>query len=454
MGDSDAPDDGDGDGDELALLTQPGREEDLRTFLLLLHPADVAELVGETTEGSALAILSKLDSERAADLVSELDPADQERILRLIRPEQLGPIVEQMDTDDAVDLLQELDESTADRVLAQMPAAEQREVRQLLAYDPASAGGLMQTELVKVTLGCTVREAIEAARRQRDEVVQLYSIFVVDDVGRYAGQVALQDLLFATPETSIDTVMKPKPIEVNTSLHQAEVAKAFDRYSLVELGVVDDAGLLVGRITGDDVHEVLVEEHDEDVLKIAGTIGGSSQLESEGPLWHALRRLPWLAPLALGGVLAALLLEYTRADRPELSPYLAFLPLVVVFAGAVALQSATITIRGLDRGWIDPLHPTALWLKDLLVAVVMGAMVGVGVALFVAATGASLAVTLGVGGAVVLTTALASAVGGLEPLLAQRLGLDPTVAAGPLVTALAVMLGTAVHLFVAWWMIR
>lgn len=436
------------DVDELSLLTQPGREDDLQTFLLLLHPADVAELLAEAKESTALVILSRVSPERAAELVSELEPADQERILRMVRPEQLGPILEQMDTDDAVDLLQELDEGTASQVLAQMPAEERREVSQLLAYDPASAGGLMQTELVKVPLAATVGSAIDLARPDAAEF-QIFSLFVVDDVGRYAGQVALQDLLFARPETPIEQLMKPKPVEVRTDVDQEEVARLFDRYSLVELGVVDHDGLLVGRITADDVHEVLVEEHGEDLLKMAGTWGEPEELYADSPWTVVGRRLPWLGATLLGGLAASLILVEGVLGMPEAGVLLAFVPLVISLASNVGAQSATIMIRGLALGRIDPAAIGAHLLKDLRVGAIMGTMVGALVAALLTVWRGRPTLGLAVGGALALAMATASVLGTVEPLLLRKLGVDPALASGPLITSLNDIGGVLIYTLLA-----
>ncbi|MEL7368706.1 MAG: CBS domain-containing protein, partial [Myxococcota bacterium] len=297
-----------GDIDELELLTRPGREDDLRTFLLLLHPADVAELLGHVHEHTALAILRHLDPERAADMVSELEPFDQERILGLVKPEELGPIVGEMETDDAADLLQELDQHTAQQVLATLPSDDRKDVAQLLTYDPESAGGLMQTELVFVPTSATVGDAVEAVREVA-AAVDIISVFVVDEDGKYAGNLALQDLVLSTERTPVAQIMEAKIVDVPPSLDQEEVAKIFDRYSLVELAVVDNNGKLLGRITADDVHEVLVEEAEEDLLKMAGTAAEPDIIYSGNVFQVVGQRLPWLMSTFFAGLLASYILQ-------------------------------------------------------------------------------------------------------------------------------------------------
>ena len=255
--------------DELEVLLQPGREEDLRTFLLLLHPADVADMIGEVDEDTSIAILRSLDEERAAELLCELEPAEQNRLLTLSQPQRFARIVQEMDSDDLADFLQNIPESKAQELLAQLPLEDREDVTELLGYDPESAGGIMQTELVAVLENATILDALESVRAAAKDV-DILSVFVVDDKKRYRGNVALQDLIFADPTCLVEDVMDDQLVDVTTKMDQEEVARTFDHYGLVEIGVTDRAGRLRGRITADDVHDVLVEEAEEDMMLMAG----------------------------------------------------------------------------------------------------------------------------------------------------------------------------------------
>ena len=423
------------DVDELELLTRPGREEDLRTFLLLLHPADVAELVTEAKEETAVAILRHLEPERAAGLLSELDPEDQERVLARIRPEELAPILEEMATDDAADLLQELDEQTAERVLAELPAEDRREMTELLRFDPDSAGGLMQTELVAVYLDATVAEVIEAVRKAAGDT-DIISVFVIDHAHRYAGHVALQDLVLSRPDTLIEHIMTPKVVEVAPDLDQEEVARIFDHYSLVELGVVDEEGKLVGRITADDVHEVLVEEAGEDMLKMAGTRGEPEALYSGEIPRVVWQRLPWLASTLLAGLFGAYILASSRVVFEDSIMLLAFVPLITGMGRNAGSQSALIMVRGMAEGYVERRAIAGEILQDTIVSGVMAATCGLVVALVVGLWQGSAPMGLTVGCAVAGAMVVAGLLGASEPALFEQLGLDPTLAASPLVTSI------------------
>ena len=433
--------------EDLDELTQPGREDDLRSLLAFLHPADVADFVGDADTAKAERVLKSLDSEKAAEIVSELDPDDQERILRVLKPRELSSIVGEMASDDMADLLQELDETTANQVLATLPDGDREDVEQLLNYPPDSAGGIMQTELVSVPMNSNLGTTIEAVR-QKARDIHIISVFVVDDVGRYAGHIALQDLVLNPPTTPIEQVVDPKVVEINTGLDQEEVARIFDRYSLVEIGVVDDDGKLVGRITADDVHEVLVEEAEEDMLKMAGAGGDVGVLESGGVLTVVWKRLPWLVATLVAMLIAARILEAARDvvfDRAVI--LLVFIPLITGMSGNVGTQSAMITIQSMH----DSQHHSVgkIILKDTLVCLVIAILIGLGTVAAVSIQHRSfqLGVCIGIGLACSMVTA--GILGSIEPPVLKRLGIDPALAAGPLITAINDISGVVIYTLVS-----
>lgn len=434
--------------DELELLTQPGREDDLRTFLLLLHPADVADLVDDVDERTASAILQHLDAERAADMVSELDPDDQQRVLRLLEPEDWKPIVGEMETDDVTDLLQELDERTAKRLLMVLPREEREDVTRLLDYDPESAGGIMQTELVSVPIHSTVGAALEIVRKMAHDV-DILSVFVVDDAGRYAGHVALQDLVLSKETTPIEEVMEPKVAEVTVDVDQEEVARLFDRYSLVELGVVGKDGELLGRITADDVHEVLVEEAEEDMLKMAGTAAESEVIYSGNVLKIVMQRAPWLGSTLLGGLIATYILNAAEVVFAQAVILLMFVPVITGMSGNVGTQSAMIMIRGMAVGHIDKANLNREIFKDLVVCSLIALSCGTAVFGIVAVWKDDIALGLCVGIALGCSMITASALGSTEPAVLERFGIDPAVAAGPLITSINDISGVLIYTVVA-----
>jgi magnesium transporter len=436
------------DVDELELLTRPGREEELRTFLRLLHPADVADLFEELTEESALKVFRNLPPDRAAEMLAELEPEEQERIVGSVKPEVFGPVIGEMDSDDVTDLLQELDEETAKRILQVLPLRYRQDVQRLLAYDPSSAGGLMQTELVSAPISSTVGQALDVVRRAAD-TTDIISLFVVDDGGHYAGNVALQDLVLSQPDTPIELVMEPKVVEVTPEVDQEEVARIFDRYSLVEMGVVDGTGRLLGRITADDVHEVLVEEAEEDFLKMAGTAAESEVIYSDKVFSIVGQRLPWLASTFLAGLLASWILSSASVVFQTAVILLMFVPVITGMSGNVGTQSAMIMIQGMAAGRVEAENLTRSIVKDIIVCTIMAVTCGVAVCLIVGAWKEDWVLGACVGIALTLSMTSASVLGSTEPALLKRFGIDPAVAAGPLITSINDISGVLIYTGVA-----
>ena len=435
--------------DELEALLQPGRESDLETFLALLHPADVADLIEHLNEETAVAILQHIDPERSGELLSELEPDEQERVLNLIRPQQVAEIVGEMETDDITDLLQELPAERAKELLAILPLEEREDVTELLAYDRESAGGIMQTELVSVTEDATVGQALDAVRANADEF-DIFSVFVVDDKKRYLGNIALQSLVLAQPETPVEAVMDPKIVDVTTDIDQEEVAQIFDKYSLHELAVLDRVGRLRGRITADDVHEVLVEEAEEDLMLIAGTAADEPELVYSDHIWRiAGVRLPWLFATFFGGLVATYILHSTDAVFGTVVVLLTFVPIITGMSGNVGTQSAMIMIRGLAVGHIEEDELKHAVMRDFLVGFIIAVACGFAVFAVVAVwhrhlmLGACIGVSLG--GSMVTAAVL----GSIEPVVLKRFGIDPAIAAGPLITSINDITGVAIYALVS-----
>lgn len=430
--------------DEIALLTQPGREADLHMFLDLLHPADVAELLARIDNDKAMIILGELGHERAAEAISELEHEHQERLFPLLEPKELGLIVGELDTDDATDLIQEMDDETRRRVLATLPIEDRREVQQLLSYDPESAGGIMQIELAAVPIAATVGSALDLVRDKAEEV-DIMSVFVVDDLHRYAGHLALQDLVFAKPNTRVEQVMEPKVVEVTPDVDQEEVARLFDRYSLVELGVVDDEGILIGRITADDVHEVLVEEAEEDVLKLAGTAAEPEVIYSDRIFGIVGQRLPWLGSTFLAGLLATWILNEASIIFHTAIVLLTFVPVITGMSGNVGTQSAMIMIQGMATGHISKENLRWAISRDLAVAAIMAVVCSTAVSGIVWLWQGNPALGGCVGIALCCSMVTASALGSTEPAILKRFGVDPAIAAGPLITSINDISGVLIY---------
>ncbi|MEO1232592.1 MAG: magnesium transporter, partial [Myxococcota bacterium] len=410
----------------------------------------VIQLLARLPGDKAMTVVDLIGREQAAEAISELDHDDQERLFTLIGTKELSALVGVLETDDATDLIQEMDEETQRRVLAGMSARDRTDIQQLLRYEPDTAGGLMQTELVTVPIDANVGEAVEAIREKAEDVDNIISVFVVDDLHRYAGHIALQDLVLAKAATKVEQVMEPKAVEVTPEVDQEEVARVFDRYSLVELGVVDPDGILMGRITADDIHEVLVEEAEEDVLKLAGTAAEPEVIYSDRIFGIVGQRLPWLASTFMAGLLATWILNRASVVFETAVILLTFVPIITGMSGNVGTQSAMIMIQGMATGHID--RENLRWAigRDLAVAAIMALTCGVAVSVIVSVWQGNPYLGACVGIALACSMTTASALGSTEPALLKRFGIDPAIAAGPLITSIndisGVLIYTAVSL--------
>ena len=434
--------------DELEALLQPGREEDLKTFLLLLHPADVADMIGEVDEETSIAVLRSLDEEHAAELLSELEPVEQNRLLTLSQPQRFARIVSEMDSDDIADFLQNIPQDRATELLAQLPLEEREDVTELLGYDPESAGGIMQTELVAVLGEASVGEALDAVRREAKDF-DILSVYVVDDKKRYRGNIPLQDLIFSEPNTFVQDIMEPQIVDVTTHIDQEEVAHIFDRYGLVELAVTDRAGRLRGRITADDIHDVLVEEAEEDMMIMAGASPEISVVYSDNVLKIAGVRLPWLFATFCGGLIATYILNAASTVFETAFVLLTFVPVITGMSGNVGTQSAMIMIRGLAVGHINEDDLRSTISRDFVVGLLMASVCGSLVTLIVSLWHQNLALGSCVGLSLAISMLTANILGSVEPVILKRFGIDPAIAAGPLITSINDITGVTIYALVA-----
>ncbi|MGH2567577.1 MAG: magnesium transporter, partial [Bacteroidota bacterium] len=266
-------------------------------FLLLnilqdLYPADIAHIMNRLETDEAVYIFSLLPNDVQSELILELDDVHREHLLQTLPHSQLTRLVRGMDSDDAADIVGELTEERAEEVLETMGVKDSSHVEELLRYDTSTAGGIMAKEFVVVRPKDTVKRAIQAVRRMAKEHKNIYNVFVVDDLGLLVGVVPVQDLLMHAPNRRIHKIMNAEPITVTPDVDQEQVAQIFKKYDIVSLPVTDKAGKLLGRITVDDIVDVLEEEHEEDVARMVGS--DVYEMERRSPAQVAMIRLPWI----------------------------------------------------------------------------------------------------------------------------------------------------------------
>lgn len=434
---------------QLEPLVNAGDLQALATTLgdLDVHPSDVADLLESMpTIEAQLALLRVLPSELASEALAEMDDGEERgELLAALSPAEGADLLGELADDDAADLISELEPDEAARILAELPAEDALELRDLLLYDEESAGGRMTTELVALPSRLSAAEAIEEVRRQGREIEDFYAIFVIDARRTLLGTVPLDDLILAAPDTPVAELVEEVPVRILPDTDQEEVGRLLSRYNLASVPVVDGTGRLLGRITFDDVIDVLEAEQTEDILRLAGV---SDEEEVRGEWTDAVRsRLPWLLlNLGTASIAASVVLLF-GATLEELWYMAAIMPIIAGMGGNSGTQALAVTIRrialsdGLLEGRSDAVG------KELLVGLVNGLALGLLAAGTVWIVGQAAGGMLPSHLPLVVLFALwgnifvAGFIGAFIPTLLDRLGVDPAVASSVFLTAITDLVG-------------
>jgi len=426
-------------------------EDDLRELkeeVSNFHPADIAEFMNYLLPDEKHLIFSILDTETAADVLIELEDETRDFILTGLESERLSEIVDDMESDDAADIIDDLPDDVAQEVLEQIDTEDAEDIQRLMRYDEESAGGIMQTELVSVQQDETVNLAIEEIRSLADEVEDIHNVYVIDRFGKLTGILPLRKLILAAPTRKIEDIMEDEPITVTVDVDQEEVAKLFKKYDLVGLPVVDYVGRLVGRITVDDIVDVLEEEATEDIIKLTGAVDdyaySSSVLKSAGT------RLPWLFASWMGGVLASLIIGHFQDTLLEAVVLAAFMPVIAGMGGNVASQSSTIVVRGIAIGSIDLKRLWSVVFREVKIGLLLGVTYGVLLGIFAGLYYIDVVnLWLVVGLGIFSSITIASTFGTLMPIMLHSMGFDPAISSGPFVTTATDVVSMLVYLVLA-----
>jgi magnesium transporter len=423
----------------LVKYLERGAQANVSRLLGRTRPEDVAVLLGGLVPEHVLAVFRILIADypdAAGDVLTEMAPAQRSTLLEQLAPEQVAGILERIPVDDAVYVLDSLPPALHERLLELVDRRDLSDVRNQLAYPESSAGRLMDTELFALPEATTVRDAIAAIQEQRD-VEMIFYLYVVDRDDHLVGVTSLRQLLLSKPDQTLGDIMQRELIKANVATDQEEVARQAARYDLLAVPVVDDQNRLVGIVTVDDIIDVVKEEAAEDLLKMAGT-SESELLYDERTLSIARLRLPSLL-VALGGLLlTGVLLERFQVGFADALFLLAFVPVIMGLAGSIGHQASAVALRGLAAGKIAAGEPGAgigaFLAKQLKVAGVLGLVCGglAGGAAVLLKSHVDLGLVVGV--ALFVAVELAALTGAVVPALLYRLGLDPAIASGPLLT--------------------
>ena len=347
----------------------------LQKQLNALHYADIAEILDELNLDQATYIIKLLDSETTSDVLSELEEDVREKVLQNLSVKEIAEEVKELDTDDAVDLISELPPERKQKVIAQIDDKELvADINELLEYDENSAGGLMAKELVKVYETWTVAGCLRKIRTQAENVKRVHSIYVVDKADKLIGRLSLKDLLIAKNETKISAIYIPKVDAVHVNDDDEDVARLMAKYDLEAVPVVDDEKILLGRITIDDIVDVIIEEAEKDYQLAAGI---TQDVDAEDSIYALTRaRLPWLFLGLIGGVGAAIIMGTFDTIIEDFPLILLFTPLIAAMAGNVGVQSSAIIVQGLANDDIKGSINNRL-IKEMLLATLNGIILAV-----------------------------------------------------------------------------
>ncbi|HPJ93753.1 MAG TPA: magnesium transporter [Deltaproteobacteria bacterium] len=412
-----------------------------------LKPVEIAELIEALDEESRGKFFLLLDVDTASEVISELSSESREDILDDISDSDLARIVQDMDSDDAADLVGDLHAERAERVLAAMSPKESSDIKSLLRYPEDTAGGIMQRELISAPASATVDEVIAQIRQLHTEIDNIHMVYVVDNKGVLVGTVPLVHLILSKTETTISQIMDVDPMTVPVNMDQEEVAQLFRKYDYVVMPVINEEGELLGRITVDDIVDIIDEEATEDMFMLAGA---EEDLLSSSIMKNASTRIPWLFVCWLGGVLTTFLIKGFETTLSQLVGLAAFMPIILGMGGNVASQSVALIVRGIATGVSTTTRFMEIVIKQLCVGILLGALYGTmlgGIAFVIYPEDVRMSVVVAI--AILNSMALAAFLGTALPLLFYKFGKDPAVASAPFVTTAMDLLGVAAYFVVA-----
>ena len=423
----------------------------LQTLVKEYHYADLAEIFEALQIDQAVYLFKLIDSEKSADMLPELDEDVRESILDALSSEEIAIEIEELDTDDAVDIIAELSDEVRTEVINQISDTEHADdIRELLTYDENSAGGLMAKELVCVNQNWTVTRCVREMRIQAREVTRVHSIYVVDDENVLLGRLSLKDLLTANEKSKIKSVYIPKVDYVTIDVDGEEVAKIMSKYDLEAIPVVNEQKQLVGRITIDDIVDLIKDEAEKDYQLAAGI---SSDVEADDSIFqHTKARLPWLILGLVGGLGSVFILEGFEGfmNHPSHKALFFFTPLIAAMAGNVGVQSSAIIVQGLANDVVKGSLLNRLF-KEVGLGLINGGALALLVILFGVATQQSTDVSLTIALSMLCVIIVSALIGTFVPIVLNRNGIDPAIATGPFITTSNDIFGIFLFFYIAKW---
>jgi len=426
------------------------KQEEVRVVDLTfeLYPADIAEIISELNALELNQFFQYLDAEKAAESLMELEEDLREKYLATLSSEQIAKyFIDNLDSDDAVDIISELPEKVKEEVISQLEDVDQAsDIVDLLNYAEDTAGGLMAKELIKVNENWTLTKCVREMRKQAENIDNIYTIYVVDDDAKLKGTLSLKRLLLAPARSRIESLYKKDVISVRASTDSEDVISIMDKYDLIVLPVVDELSRLIGRITIDDVVDVMREEAEKDYQMASGI--SESVVLNDGLFTMSRARLPWLVIGLIGGILGARVIGVYEEDI-KINPEMAFfIPLIAAMAGNVGVQSSAIIVQSIANKSIKYISILSRLGKELMVALLNGLVCSVLILGYNLIFSDSIILSLTVAIALLTVIVVAGIFGTFIPLILNKYKIDPALATGPFITTLNDIFGLFIYFLI------
>ena len=435
--------------DSIQELIESGADNKLRVKLKDFHYADIAEIIYELSTNQGIYLIKLLDSEKTSEALAEVDEDIRERILEKLSVKEIAEEISELDSDDAADLIAELSEDRQERVMSEISdASHVDDIRELLTYDENTAGGLMAKEMVVVQEGLSILKCLNAMRAQAEEVTRVHSIYVVDEKSRLKGRLSLKDLITASSKAIVKDIYIPKVDFVTDDVSGEEVAKIMTKYDLEAIPVVNEKKMLLGRITIDDIVDLIKEEAEKDYQLAAGL---SNDVEADDTIFQLTRaRLPWLFLGLLGGLGSVFILKDFEVvmENPELRNLFFYTPLIAAMAGNVGVQSSAIIVQGLANDVVKG-SLLSLLIKEVSLSLINGFALSVILIIFGLIINQDISISLTIAGSMMGVIIIAALIGTFVPIFLNKKGIDPAIATGPFITTCNDIFGIFLFFYIA-----
>ena len=434
---------------KIADLILAKKNTPLKKIVKDVHFADMAEIINELNEDQGIYLIKLFDSEKTSEILTELNEDVREKILKALSVKEIADAFEELDSDDAADILGELSEKRKEEVISEISDNNLADdLKELLSYNEDSAGGLMAKELVLANENWSITKCLKEIKKQGENVTRVHSIYVVDDKQKLIGRLSLKDLIISPAKKLIKDIYIPKVDSVNVYEDGEEVAKIMSKYDLEAIPVVNNKKQLVGRITIDDIVDLIKEEAEEDYLLAAGVQG---DVEADDSIFELTKaRLPWLFLGLVGGLGSVFILEGFEEvmTHPSYKTLFFFTPLIAAMAGNVGVQSSAIIVQGLANDVVKGSLVSRL-LKELGLSLINGFILGFLTILFGLATNLPIELSITISLSMLCVIVVAALIGTSVPILLDKKGIDPAIATGPFITTSNDIFGIFLFFYIA-----